>query len=280
MRRAALLSIAFAFALASCAAAPSQSRGGGIVSLNPCADAMLVRLVPPDRVAAISHYSADPAASSISPQVAARYRHTRGTAEEVIAMRPDIVLAHSFVSPSVRAALDRAGVKTIYLGTPNTVEDSKAQVAEVAALVGAEDAGRALNAEIDRAVATASDYRGAPIPALLWISGNLVSGGGTLLDDMMVRAGFSDQAAYYGLQFTGYLPMERVIVDPPRVMLVPDEQGRDRSSRAAMLRARALAHVPGKVVQAPFPRRLVNCGGPVIIDAMDRLADVRRSVAP
>lgn len=263
-------------ALAGCAPANALG-GGGIVSTNPCADAMLVELVPAGRIAAISHYSQDPAATSIPLDVARRFRTTTGTAEEVVAMRPDLVIASSFTSPATREAYRRAGLKTLYLDSPVTIEASKAQVTELAAAVGAEGQGRAMNQRIDRAV-TAASWDGAQIPALIWIGGNLVSGGGNLLDEMMTRAGFSDHAAHYGLQFTGNLPMERIIVDPPRVMLVPDAPGRMASSRAAQLRSRALAHLGGKVTEARFPRDLVNCGGPVIAKAMTRLAEVRRSV--
>ena len=272
MRAAALLCLM----LAGCAAAPSQ-RGGGIVSTNPCADAMLVELVPADRIAAISHYSLDPVSSSIPMDVAHRFRGTRGTAEEVIAMHPDLVVASSFTAAATREAYARAGLNTLYLDSPVTIEASKAQVTELAAAVGAVEAGKAINARIDAAVAAAA-YAGPPAPALAWIGGNLVSGGGNLLDEMLVRAGFSDHAAHYGLQFTGYLPMERVIADPPRVMLVPDEPGRDRDSRAAQVRARALDRLGGRALQAHFPRNLVNCGGPVIARAMTRLAEVRRSL--
>lgn len=270
MRSAALL-----FLLAGCAAQPP--RGGGIVSTNPCADAMLVELVPPRRIAAISHYSQDPASTSIPMNVASRFRVTHGTAEEVVAMRPELVIASSFTSPATREAYRRAGLKTLYLDSPVTIEASKAQVTELSTVLGAQEAGKAMNARIDSAVADAT-WRGAQIPALIWIAGNLVSGGGNLLDEMMTRAGFSDHAAHYGLQFTGYLPIEHVIVDPPRVMLVPDEPGRMASSRAAQLRSRALAHLGGKVGEARFPRDLVNCGGPVIARAMTRLAEVRRSL--
>lgn len=273
MRAAALLCC---LAAMGCAA-PSPRGGGGIVSTNPCADAMLVELVPAARIAAISHYSRDPAASSIPMDVARRFRTTRGTAEEVVAIRPDLVIASSFTSPSTRAAYARAGLRTLYLDSPMTIEASRAQVTELAAAVGAPEKGRAMSARIDRAVA-ASSAGGAPVPALVWIGGNMVSGGGNLLDEMLTRAGFANRAAHYGLQFTGYLPAERIVADPPRVMLVPDGDGRDADSRAAQLRARALAHVDGKVLQARFPRRLVNCGGPVIAAAMTRLAEIRREV--
>lgn len=263
-------------ALAGCAPVPKG--GGGIVSTNPCADAMLVELVPHDRIAAISHYSQDPGATSIPLDLANSFRGTRGTAEEVVAMRPDLVIASSFTPPATREAYARAGLRTLYLDSPVTIDASKAQVTELAAALGVPDKGRAMNAAIDRAVAAAASA-GPPVPALVWIGGNMVSGEGNLLDEMLRRAGFSNQAAHYGLQFTGYLPAERIVVDPPRVMLVPDGEGRDSASRAAELRRRALAHAKGRVVEAAFPRNLVNCGGPVIARAMTRLAAIRREAA-
>ena len=75
--------------LAGCTAPVAPRASGGaplrIVSTNPCADAMLVELVSPDRIAAISHYSQDPAATSMPIEVANRFATTAGTAEEVIA---------------------------------------------------------------------------------------------------------------------------------------------------------------------------------------------------
>lgn len=274
MKRAALLCLL----AAGCAAQPS-AKGGGIVSLNPCADAMLVELVPPDRIAAISHYSRDPGATSIPLDLAGRFKVNNGTAEELVALKPDLVVADSFTSPSTREVLARAGVKTLYLGWVSTIEQSKAQVRELAAGVGAVPAGEAMVSRIDRAVRAARTDRPL-VPALLWIGGNTVSGGGTLLDEMMVKAGFSDHAAHYGLQGTGYLPIEHVVVDPPRVMLVPDSAGRDADSRAAQMRGWALARSGADVHQVRFERSLVNCGGPVIAKAMTRLAEVRREVTP
>ena len=67
-----------------------------VVSLNPCIDAILIEVAAPSQVLALSHYSRDPASSSIPAAVAARYGVTGGTAEEVIALQPDIVLASTF----------------------------------------------------------------------------------------------------------------------------------------------------------------------------------------
>jgi iron complex transport system substrate-binding protein len=274
------LALPLALLLAGCSAPVKPHAGGGapirIVSTNPCADAMLVELVSPDRVAAISHYSQDPAATSMSLEVANRFATTAGTAEEVIALDPDLVLTSSFTPASTRNAYDRAGLKTLLLDSPTTIESSKAQITQVAAAVGEEGRGRVLNAKIDRALASALPQpspRKAPEPsALLFIVGGLASGSGNLLDELLARAGFRNAAADYGLAFTGNLPIETIAAHPPRVILTPGP------SRTAALRARVLIAARAGTIEAAFPRTLVNCGGPTIIPAVTRLAAIRRQV--
>ena len=182
MRRAIPLLL---LALAGCTAPARAPGGGGIVSTNPCADAILIELVPAARIAAISHYSQDPAATSIPIEVARRFRSTAGTAEEVIALAPDLVLTSSFTPASTRNAYARAGLKTLLLDSPTTIDASRTQIAEMAQAVGAPERGRALIERIDRAVAAAVPESADRPAALLFIAGNLVNGSGTLLDELL-----------------------------------------------------------------------------------------------
>ena len=266
MRTILLLSLLL---LAGCSAGEPVRRGG-IVSLNPCADQLLLALVPPGRIAAISHYSQDPRATSIPLEVARRFRTTAGTAEEVIALAPDLVVATSFTAPSTRAAFARAGLNTLYLGSPTTVSASKAQITELAGAVGAAARGGALNARIDAALAE-TRVAGAPVSALLFIGGDLANGGGTLLDEMMAHAGLRDAAADYGVAMTGRLPVETIVAHPPALILSPDGGG-----RTAVMRRRLLAATRAQTREVAFPRALINCGGPTIPAALRQLAAIRR----
>jgi iron complex transport system substrate-binding protein len=294
--------------LAGCAQAQAPAaHGGGIVSTNPCADAILLRLVPAQRIAAISAYSQDPAASSIPIDLARRFPSTAGTAEEVIALNPALVLTSSFTPQATRDAYARAGLKTLLLDSPTTAAASEAQVLQIADAVGAPERGKLLVAEIERALAQTPPRRrpgpsrkGAsneaqhlsnnrsvtgprPTPgmregdpsALLFLSGNLANGSGTLLDELMRRAGLRNAAADYGLSFTGNLPIETIAAHPPRVILSPEIP-----SRTAALRRRVLAAEGARTIDASFPHQLANCGGPTIIPAIARLAAIRRAAQP
>lgn len=257
--------------LAACAPADGQRRGG-IVSLNPCSDQLLVELAPPGRIRAISHYSHDPRSTSLPLDVARRFPATAGTAEEVLALNPDLVIATRFTPPATREAFRRAGLNTLYLDAPATLADSRAQVAEVARAVGGEAKGAALIARIDAAEARAR-RAGPGVPTLLYISGDMVNGSGTLLDEMMRLAGFENVAGELDLAFTGTLPVETLVQHPPEVILSPDEGGRSAQTRRRLLRATA-----APVREVAFPGALINCGGPTIPLALERLAEIRREV--
>jgi iron complex transport system substrate-binding protein len=260
MRRA----IPLLLMLGACSAAPAPG-GGGIVSTNPCADAMLVELVPPQRIAAISHYSQDPGATSIPLSVAHRFRATAGTAEEVIALKPDLVVTSTFTPAASRAAYARAGLKVLLFDAPATIADSRTQVMLLARAVGAEHEGQAMVARIDRAVQAAA--RGPAPSTLLYIGGNLANGPGTLLDALMTRAGLRDAAPDYGLTHTGTVATEALVMRPPALILTPDPTTRPAQRRAALL--------AGRTRFATFPRSLINCGGPTIAPALARLTAIR-----
>ena len=75
-----------------------------IVSLNPCADAILAEVTQPGQLLALSHYSADPRAASMDPAKARQYPTTRGTLEEVLTLHPDVVVEGTFVPPATASA--------------------------------------------------------------------------------------------------------------------------------------------------------------------------------
>ena len=258
-RRMALVA---ALTLTACAPTP---RHGGIVSTNPCADAILAQIAP-DRLAAVRQYSHDPASTSMPLALARRYPATAGTAEEVIARHPDLVITDTFAPAATRAAYERAGLKVLTLDSPATIAASEAQVLQIAAAAGVPARGRALVRAMQGAIPPAT---GAKPAALLYISGDLANGGGTLLDDLMTRAGFHNAAADYGLVFTGTLPIETIVAHPPRVILS------DGEGRTATLRRRVLARTHAAVMEARFPRQLMNCGGPTVAPALRRLAAIR-----
>jgi iron complex transport system substrate-binding protein len=251
------------FALAALllgAAAPAR-----IVSLNPCLDAILVRVADPGQIAALSHFARDPSQSSIA-NLALAYPYTYETAEEVVAIRPDLVLATSHTAPDTRAALKRLQIRLVTFGVPQTIAESLDQVRLVAAAAGHPDRGDALAARIEAALSAASPPPGAkPDTALLLGPGGLTAGTGTLIDEVLRRTGFLNMASRYGIAAWGKASLEDILADPPQVLLTG--HGAYPSWSERWLSSPALARVP----QANFPPTLLYCAGPTLIDAATAL---------
>lgn len=251
-----------------------------IVSTNPCIDAVLVRLVARERIAAVSHYSHDPRAASAPLTMTRGIPGIGDTAEEVIALRPDLVLAGAHLSPATRSALTRAGLRLVTFGVPATLDESRAQVLDIASAVGEPVRGKALAEQIDSALA-AQRTATPPVSALIWQNNGLVPGEGTLADELLTATGFRNASRDYHLKQWDIAPVEYLMQRPPRVIFVspadPSHPG-SREAAASRLGRAALARLGDRIALADFPDRLLYCAGPNLIEAAAVLGAVRRSL--
>ena len=123
IRRLASLLTLVALGCASGLAHAEPAHPKRIVSLNMCVDAILVELVAHDRIAALSHYARDPQRSTIA-EIAQHLPITYETAEEVVALRPDLVLTSRHSAPATRNALRRVGIRFELFDVPSTIAGS------------------------------------------------------------------------------------------------------------------------------------------------------------
>jgi iron complex transport system substrate-binding protein len=271
--------LALVAAVAGCAPAPDRPVLFGtdkaqprVVSINPCVDAILIQVADKKQIVGISHFSQDPRATSMSLALAQQFEATSGTAEEVVALTPDIVIAGAHVAPSTIAALKRMGIELVQIGVPVSIAESKSQIRTIAAAVGHADRGEELLARIDSAVKAAQEN--SLIPALIWQGGGLVPGDGTLASDMLHVSGFRNMSASYGLKSWDVLPLEHLVSRPPQVLLSVGASAKEDR----MLGHPVMSSLKQRIAVRDFPERLLHCGGPTIIDAVGYLAQIRRAL--
>lgn len=250
-----------------------------IASLNACLDAMLVHLADRSQIAALSHYAREPQGSTVAAQARA-LPFTWESAEEIVALRPDLVLASQHSALATRNALKRLDVPVERFAVPKTIEESLGQVRRVARLIGHDQRGEALVVRIRTAIAASAPPASAPrLSALIYQPNGLAAGPHTLVDELMTRAGFDNAARRYGLRSWGNVPLERLLADPPQVLLVGEPAPGARSWADRVMTHPALGALAGRMRRARLPERLLYCGGPVLIETAQAMARARARVS-
>lgn len=239
-----------------------------MVSLNPCADAILAEVTAPGQLLAISRYSQDPAATSMSLGKAMRLPSTGGTAEEVLALAPDMVVADHFLAPATRRALEQAGIEVVSTGIARNEGEALAQVAALMTVTGNADSPSTLASDIIAAWATQS-WEGEPVTVLLLQQGDIVPGEETLANAMLEQTGFRSLSVARGLGQGAYVPLEEVLADPPDVVITA---GGGRMLEHPLLREGS------RVQHFELEPNLLFCGGPTVPRALERLMEIRRNV--
>jgi iron complex transport system substrate-binding protein len=248
-----------------------------IVSLNMCTDEILLDLVARERIAAVSHLAADPLVSAVAAR-AHGLPWTRGEAEKVLALEPDLVLAGLFTTPATLDLLERVGKRVVRVPAANDIDGIRAAIRAVATAVEAPDEGEALIAGLDKRLAAASaDAPPAGRPsALVYQVNGLSAGPGSLADALITAAGLVNHAAEIGIGSGGALPLEVLAARPPDLVVLSGPSDEYRTVVAENLRHPALAAVLREHPSVLVPWRLWLCGTHHVAEAVERLAAARR----
>jgi iron complex transport system substrate-binding protein len=264
--------LAFVSAVVHAQSGPHPQR---IVSLNMCVDSILIELVSHDRIAALSHYARDPQRSTIA-NIAQHLPITYETAEEVVALRPDLVLTSRHSAIATRNALKRVGIRFELFDVPNSIQGSLEQVRQVAHLVGADREGEAMVARIQQALDAAKLPVGEPpLDAAIYQPGGLSAGADTVVGELMQLTGLQNIAARYGVTQYRPLPLEVLVSSPPDVLLVGETAPGSQMQAERVVQHRALRALGARMSREVFPARYLYCAGPTMIDAAASLVQAR-----
>ncbi|HMN85341.1 MAG TPA: ABC transporter substrate-binding protein [Bauldia sp.] len=265
------------FAGAAVAAEPVPRR---IVSINLCADELLVTLADPGQVASLSVTATDPRLSYVA-EAALAYRHDAADAETAVDLDPDLVLAGRFTKRATRDMLTALGYRVVLLDPARSVAESIAQIRRIAALVGHPERGEALVARIEaaQAAAAAAVPPGAPPTVAVYQRRGYVTGGDTLTGDLLATAGFANTGGALAGKSGGFVPLERLVADPPDYLVGTSFSANADDQGSALLAHPAIAalYPPEKGIR--LPENLTVCGGPSLPEALDWLAAEARRVA-
>ncbi|MDJ1158797.1 ABC transporter substrate-binding protein [Chelatococcus sp. SYSU_G07232] len=242
-----------------------------VVSLNLCADQLLIALADRNQIASLSPLARD-ASMSFLAQEAQSLPVNGGSGEVILTEGADLVLAGRYGSRARRELIERRGVPVAVLDPWRDLDQGRAQIRDLAARLGHPVRGEALIAAIDAALARSHNVAREPRSVLVLYRRGWVPGEASLVAEFLRHMGLEPMQARLGLPQGGLVRLERVVAMPPDYVLL------DESDAAAIDNGTALLVHPALKAAVPperrlvLPGRLTICGGPSTPAAIDALA--------
>ncbi len=203
-----------------------------IVSMTLGTDEILLDLVGPERLIAVTYLAADATTSNIAerPELAQipNVIQPNPSPEQIIALEPDLVFVATFTDSTMIQQLRDAGLPVFAVGFFSSIEAMQQNILTIGDLVGEPEKAAAMVDEMNaRLQAIAEAVAGKEKPSVLYLaSDGWVAGSGTTVDDIIVRAGGVNAAA--DLVDWNQVSEEVIIqMDPDYVILSPYVTGEE-----------------------------------------------------
>ena len=230
-------------------------------------------LADPEQILGLSPFATDPVQSRIAEE-ARRYRRLSGAAEDVLVLRPDMVLAGRFTKRATRDLLKAQGLRVVELEAPRSLDEAKRQIGEVAALVGHPERGARVVAAIAGAEAKARRDPARDGRSIMAVQRRgWVAGGASLAGSVIGTLGLRNAGDGVSRRIGAFAGLETIVSLRPDLLLVPEDAGVADDQGSALLRHPALLGRYPPERRLTIPGRLLDCGGPGLVEALDRLAD-------
>ena len=243
-----------------------------VASINLCTDQLLMTLADPLQILGLSPYARDPARSWAAAQ-ADSFPRLSGTAEDVLMLQPDVVVAGRFTKLATRELLKDKGMRVVEFDAARSLDDVKKQIRLMGEVTRHSDRAQAEIDRLDAAIAHVRQlaarrpYRVLAVSRRGWITG-----GDSLTSSLLANAGLFNAARDLGIKSGRFASLETIVDLKPDFILVSDNTGFAEDEGSAFLLHPALERFYPATKRIVIPERLTVCGGPMLSEAMDRLA--------
>jgi iron complex transport system substrate-binding protein len=245
-----------------------------IASMNVCTDELLVPLADPGQIVGLSRFSREAATDKGHP-----FPKLSGSAEDLLVLRPDVVVASLFDKRSTREFLKEKGVHVVEFSVPRNIGEVKAQIREMGEITGHRDRAATEIARLDAALARArqavagNHYRVLQLSRRGWVEGS-----NSFIGSLLTEAGLLNAAGELGFASGGFASLEAIVNLRPDLLVVSQAGGIARDEGHAFLLHPALERFFPPEKRIVIPDALTECGSVRLADALDVLVQQLKRV--
>lgn len=189
-----------------------------IMSLNVCTDLLLLQIAPKARIASVTFLARD-GARALFPGLADGIPINHGSAEDIVQVKPDLILDSGLGAPMTRSMARRAGARVVEVKNADNFEDIRQTLRQVGDAVGEPARAAAL---IQRMDATLAELAAHPprrrLRVVAWSGGSAVPGKGSLTDAIITAAGAVNVAAQPGPAESSFGVEELLAANPDALL--------------------------------------------------------------
>ena len=241
-----------------------------VVSLNLCADQILMALLQPEELVGVTNLAIDPEASYLYQQATLFHQHN-GRIEEIIALQPELIIAGAFSSQPTNQMLENLGYRVVTLGLPFTIEGIFQQISRLGELLKLPHRSNKLISQMktELATITSATEKNSSLRAVVYYANGFSAGKQTIVNEILNLAGFKNIAAELKLKAIAPLSLESLLASKPDVLLFGQLEKNTNSLAHQVLRHRAIQRYTAlkHVQKITIPERYWSCAGPSTVAA-------------
>jgi len=212
-----------------------------IVSMSVGVDEILLDMLPAQRIIAVTYLADNPTISSVSAKAKAVQRRVMGnSAEEIMAMQPDLVIMPDWAGLSTVKTLRDMGITVYVYKTPTSLKEIQDSINAIAFLVGEKETGikmvEKMQAQLNKTWSIVDKVPENTRKCIVALSQMGAFGAkGTTFDDLCKHANIVNGVALTGITKNESLSKERIVAINPDVLLLPswDSTGKGELSTYA-----------------------------------------------
>jgi iron complex transport system substrate-binding protein len=200
-----------------------------IVSAMLGADEILLDLIAPERLRAVTAMAAAPELSNCVAQAKDLPQMINLFAEPVVAMQPDLLITSRLSDPKTVLQLRQCGIRVFSIGHFDSLADIRENVVLLGRVVGAEQRADVIAGWMDQTLEGVKK-RTADVsnkPRVLFHDAGFTAGKGTLFDELVQVAGGRNAAAEAGVIGPAVISTEMAIALDPDVIVIPHPLSED-----------------------------------------------------
>ena len=247
-----------------------------IISLDVCADQYALELLPSEHIAALSPDAVSD--FSYHQDKARAHRVVRPRAEDILALKPDIVLRAYGGGPNATRLFEAAGIKVVNIGWVDRLagDDAGSVVAtlrDIAQKLNQASTGERLISQYKQRLANLVDNTDPHQTALYVTPYGATTGPNSLIHDLITLGGYENYQ-----QRSGWspLPLERLTQDQPDIILTSFFDSHDQlSAHWSPSRHPLIKHMMTDRPTIDLKGAWTSCNAWFVLDAAEAIQAVR-----